>query len=118
MLEKFNGSCFEDKKLNKICFILTLNNYYKHYLSLHRHPKCRLLHFLGQIMTFLYIGYVVEKQIWLFILLVPFVVYPFAWSGHYFFEKNTPAAFNNPLYAKISDLIMFKDILLGKLSIW
>ena len=36
----------------------------------------------------------------------------------YFFEKNEPAAFSNPIYAKISDWIMFKDILLGRLSIW
>ena len=97
---------------------MTLNNYYKHYLSLHTNPKCRLLHFLGQIMTLLYLGYVILKQYWLLISLAPLVVYPFAWSGHYYFEKNTPAAFNNPFYAKISDWIMFKDILLGKISIW
>tara|TARA_R110000796_G_scaffold251363_1_gene382543 strand:- start:260 stop:400 length:141 start_codon:yes stop_codon:yes gene_type:complete len=46
------------------------------------------------------------------------VIYPFAWSGHYFFEGNKPAAFVNPLYAKLSDWIMFKDIILGRLSIW
>jgi len=51
-------------------------------------------------------------------LLTPFIIYPFAWSGHYYFEKNKPAAFNNPLYAKISDWIMFKDILKGKFRIW
>ena len=52
------------------------------------------------------------------ILIVPLIVYPFAWSGHYFFENNKPAAFSNPIYAKISDWIMFKEILLGRLSIW
>ena len=51
-------------------------------------------------------------------LAVPFIIYPFAWSGHYFFENNKPAAFTNPLYAKISDWIMFKDIITGKLRIW
>ena len=51
-------------------------------------------------------------------LLTPFIIYPFAWSGHYYFEKNKPAAFNNSLYAKISDWIMFKDILKGKFRIW
>ena len=51
-------------------------------------------------------------------LLTPFIIYPFAWSGHYYFEKNKPAAFNNPLYAKISDWIMFKDILKEKFRIW
>ena len=51
-------------------------------------------------------------------LIAPFIVYPFAWSGHYFFEKNKPAAFQNPIYAKISDWIMFKEILLGRLRVW
>jgi len=52
---------------------------------------------------------------WLLIPLIPFVVYPFAWSGHYFFEKNRPAAFGNPLWAKACDWIMLKDILTGRL---
>jgi len=69
-------------------------------------------------MTILFLGYIINKGYWLFVPLVAFVIYPFAWSGHYFFEKNTPAAFKNPLYAKISDWIMFKDILLGRISIW
>ena len=37
---------------------------------------------------------------------------------NYFFEKNKPAAFSNPIYAKLSDWLMFKDILLGRLKIW
>jgi len=48
---------------------------------------------------------------------VPFVIYPFAWSGHFFFENNTPAAFSKPLWAKACDWIMFKDILLGRIKI-
>ena len=50
------------------------------------------------------------------ILFTPLVVYPFAWSGHYFFEKNKPAAFKNPLWAKACDWIMFKDWILGKVE--
>ena len=97
---------------------MEINDYYKHYLSLHKNPKCRLFHFLGQIVTIFYMVFTISEGYWLFVLLVPFVIYPFAWTGHYFFEKNSPAAFNNPLYAKISDWIMFKDILFGRISIW
>jgi len=53
--------------------------------------------------------------VWPLLVLTPFVVYPFAWSGHYFFEKNRPAAFSNPLWAKACDWIMLKDILLGRI---
>jgi len=50
------------------------------------------------------------------LLLAPFVVYPFAWSGHYFFEKNEPAAFKNPLYAKASDFVMFTQWIKGEIE--
>jgi len=49
------------------------------------------------------------------LLLTPFVVYPFAWSGHFFFEKNKPAAFSNPFWAKACDWVMLKDIITGKI---
>ncbi len=97
---------------------MSLSEYYDYYLTLHQHPKCRLLHFIGQWATLLFIGFVVYNSYWLLIPIIPFVVYPFAWSGHYFFEKNEPAAFNSPLYAKAADMIMFKDIILGRLTIW
>ena len=97
---------------------MDLKEYYNYYLSLHKHPKTRLLHFLGQWVTISFIIMVLYNNLWYLIPLIPFVVYPFAWSGHYFFEHNKPAAFVNPFYAKVSDWIMFKDILLGRLKIW
>ena len=97
---------------------MQFNKYYSYYLTLHEHPKSRLLHFIGQCLTILFTLFVLYNQYWYLVLLIPFVVYPFAWSGHYFFEDNKPAAFVNPIYAKISDWIMFKDILMGRLKIW
>lgn len=66
----------------------------------------------------LYCIMIIYYQNYLVLFLAPFITYPFAWSSHYFFEKNKPAAFTNPLYAKISDWIMFKDVLLGRIRIW
>jgi len=60
----------------------------------------------------------VHNSIWIALVLAPFIIYPFAWLGHFFFEKNEPAAFSDPLKAKISDWLMFRDILLGKIKIW
>ena len=45
-----------------------------------------------------------------------FCGYGFAWVGHFFFEKNRPATFKHPLYSFAGDWVMFKDILLGKVS--
>jgi len=97
---------------------MTISEYYKYYLTLHQHPKCKLLHFIGQLVTIIFLFWVISNWYLYLLPIVPFVIYPFAWSGHYFFEKNKPAAFHNPVKAKISDWIMFKDILLGRLRIW
>ena len=97
---------------------MNMNEYYTEYLKLHTNPKCRLMHFLGLWATVAYVTAVVFSGVWFGLLLAPFVVYPFAWTGHYVFEKNKPAAFSDPVKAKIADWIMFKDILLGRLSIW
>ena len=97
---------------------MKIKEYYDYYLTLHQHPKCRLMHFLGQIATIIFVFGIISAELWPLLLAAPLVVYPFAWSGHYFFEKNKPAAFSSPLYAKISDWIMFKDILLRRITIW
>ena len=93
-----------------------LEEYYKHYLSLHQNRWCRRLHFLGQTTTIAYVLACITAKTYLLLLFFPFVIYPFAWSGHFFFEKNRPAAWRNPLMAKVCDWIMFKDILIGRIK--
>ena len=95
---------------------MTFEEYYKHYLTLHQSKWCRRLHVMGQMATLCYIALVLYNHWWFLLLLTPFVVYPFAWSGHYFFEKNTPAAFSHPLWAKVSDWVMLKDIITGRIE--
>jgi hypothetical protein len=41
--------------------------------------------------------------------------YGFAWIGHFVFEKNKPASFKQPFYSFVSDWLMYKDILTGKI---
>lgn len=95
---------------------MSFQEYYKHYLTLHQNKTNRHLHVFGQLATLAYMGYIVHGGWWWWLLLSPFVIYPFAWTGHFFFEKNKPAAFNHPLWAKICDWLMLKDILKGKLK--
>tara|TARA_R100001509_G_scaffold164737_2_gene143414 strand:+ start:499 stop:798 length:300 start_codon:yes stop_codon:yes gene_type:complete len=95
---------------------LTFSEYYSYYLTLHRNKWNRRLHVVGQFMTILFIFLCFNYGLWPLLILTPFVVYPFAWFGHFYFEKNKPAAFSRPLWAKICDLIMVKDILLGKIK--
>ena len=96
---------------------MNLKEYYEHYLTQHKDPRCRRMHFVGQLVTIAFAIFVLQGSYWYFLPAIPFVIYPFAWTGHFLFEKNTPAAFRDPLKAKISDWLMFRDILLGRISL-
>ena len=101
----------------------TLKEYYKHYLTLHKNKNCRRMHVLGQLVTICFVinvacvSYIKGIQYVPLLLLSPFIVYPFAWSGHYLFEKNKPAAFKDPIKAKLCDWIMLYDIIKGKIKL-
>ena len=102
---------------------MTFSEYYEYYLSLHQNKMCRRLHVVGQITTITYIIVCIANSWWLPLFLFPFIVYPFAWTGHILFEKNEPLAWKGSqdygyttLRAKICDLIMLKDIITGKLE--
>ena len=95
---------------------LTFKEYYEYYLSLHRNKINRRLHIIGQCVTLLTLVGAVLLKSWLLLLLTPVVVYPFAWAGHLFFEKNSPAAWSKPLWAKACDWVMLKDVLTRKLE--
>ena len=77
-----------------------------------------MLHFIGQLATIAFTVWILSNWYWYLIPGIPFVVYPFAWTGHYMFEKNKPAAFHDPVKAKIADWMMFRDILLGRIKIF
>lgn len=95
---------------------MNFNEYYKYYLTLHQNIWNRRLHVLGQLLTVYYVWLCLTTIPIYAILLAPFIIYPFAWTGHFLFEKNKPAAFTNPLYAKASDWVMLKDWFLGKIE--
>jgi len=94
---------------------MLFKDYYKHYLTLHQNIWNRRMHVVGQLVTIIYIMMCLTRAPMLLIF-APFVVYPFAWSGHYFFEKNKPAAFSSPMWAKACDWIMLKDWILGRIE--
>jgi len=102
---------------------MTFKEYYQYYLSFHQNKWCRRMHILGQFATIVYVVGVITTQMWWFLLLAPFVIYPFAWTGHIVFEKNKPLAWKGiedygvtTLKAKVCDWIMLKDMLTGKLK--
>lgn len=92
----------------------SLKEFYPYYLSEHQNTKCRVLHFIGTglvIVSFLIFIFTLN---WIFLAIIPFIGYGFAWVGHFFFEQNKPATFKYPGYSLASDFILFYHLLIGK----
>jgi hypothetical protein len=92
----------------------SLKEFYPFYLSEHRHPVSRVLHFTGTGLIGLWIVLaIVQRNAW-WLVMVPIGGYGFAWVGHFFFEKNQPATFRYPGYSLASDFILFWQLLTGR----
>jgi hypothetical protein len=94
----------------------TFKSFYPFYLSQHSNPTSRKLHYLGTSLVIGLLIMVLIKGQWLGLLLLPLLGYFFAWVGHFFFEKNTPATFTYPLYSLRADFLMLFEALTGRLD--
>jgi hypothetical protein len=89
--------------------------FYPFYLSEHRHPVSRVLHYLGTwgSVVCVFAFCVTGGFPWLAAGLVS--GYSFAWIGHFRFERNKPATFRHPFYSFAGDFRMWWELNLGKL---
>ena len=95
--------------------IQTLAQFYPYYLGEHRNGACRICHFVGSSTVLFLIGWLLWTGNWSLAWVLPFAGYGPAWFGHGVFEKNKPATFKYPLWSFLSDWIMMKDMLTGRL---
>ncbi len=93
----------------------TLSEFYPFYLSEHQNLTCRRLHFVGSSLVLGCVAALVLTGQWFWLPTALLCGYGFAWIGHFMFEKNKPASFKQPLYSFVSDWLMYKDILTGKI---
>ncbi|MEC4562270.1 DUF962 domain-containing protein [Pseudomonas inefficax] len=103
--------------MNRTAQFRSFAEFYPYYLGEHSNPTCRRLHFVGTSLVIALLAYTIGSGKWLLLLALPVFGYGFAWVGHFFFEKNRPATFTHPLYSLIGDFVMFRDILVGKISL-
>ena len=94
----------------------SFSEFYPFYLSEHRHPVCRALHYIGTTLVLCLLCYVIWYQNFILFWLLPIVGYGFAWVGHFFVEKNRPATFQYPVYSFLADWVMLKDFVTGQIS--
>ena len=71
---------------------------------------------LAMIITFLYISKLLSHSISKGCLIL-LVGYGFAWVGHYFFEKNSPATFIYPTYSLMGDFYLWYQIAVGTIKL-
>lgn len=93
----------------------SLAEFYPFYLSEHQNQTCRRLHFAGSSLALGCLAAFVLTGQWFWLPSAFLCGYGFAWFGHFAFEKNRPASFKQPLYSFVSDWIMYKDLLTGKI---
>lgn len=90
--------------------------FYPFYLRQHESPNNRRLHFIGTTLAIALIFAAISGGNYWLLLGVPVAGYAFAWIGHFAFEKNKPATFKYPFYSLACDLVMYKDIWLGRIK--
>ncbi len=94
----------------------TFKDFYPFYLGQHRHPTCRVLHFVGSTIVLAILLTMLITHHWWLAWFIPLTGYGFAWFGHFFFEKNRPATFTYPLYSFAGDWVMYVQLMTGKIS--
>lgn len=94
--------------------IQSFSEFYPFYLTEHKNPTSRLLHFIGTSLFFIFLMAALVSGHYGLLWFCPLMGYGFAWVGHFFFEKNKPATFQYPLWSLASDFKLYFQILGGK----
>lgn len=93
----------------------SFREFYPFYLGEHADLVCRRLHFLGSSLALICLALAIVRANPWWILAGFGAGYGCAWIGHFFFERNRPATFRNPLYSFAGDWVMYFDMLRGKI---
>jgi hypothetical protein len=95
--------------------LASYEEFWPFYVSQHRHPVNRGLHFSGTTLVLACLAATVVLSPY-FLLAAPFAGYGFAWIGHFFVERNKPATFSYPLWSLRGDFRMYRLTLLGRMG--
>lgn len=88
--------------------------FYPFYIHEHSNRTCRRIHVVGtSLVIAAFVAGLATGNGWWFAAM-PLIGYGFAWVGHFFFEKNTPATFKYPLWSLMGDFRLFFETVTGK----
>lgn len=94
----------------------TFAEFWPHYLREHASSRTRALHYVGTALVIAAATALVLTGNGWWALAMPLAGYGFAWSAHFFVEKNRPATFTYPLWSLASDFRMFFLAISGRLG--
>lgn len=89
--------------------------FYDFYLDQHKNRTSRRLHFLGSTLALICVLVLIITRNPLWILAALVFGYGPAWIGHFFFERNKPAAFRQPIFSFMGDWKMYWETLTGRI---
>jgi hypothetical protein len=91
--------------------ITTFREFWDFYVTEHRHPLNRALHFVGSSAGLVTAACALATGQWWLLPVGPVIGYVFAWIGHFAVERNRPATFKYPLWSFAADWVMWFKIL-------
>lgn len=94
----------------------SFREFYPFYLGEHRNRTCRRLHFAGSSLALGFVLLAILRGNGWWLLAALLSGYAFAWVGHFFFEKNSPATFRHPLLSLRADARMYALSWTGELD--
>ncbi len=96
--------------------IKNYTEFWDFYVQEHSQPLTQWLHFAGTSLAILLLIWFIWRGTWFYFPLSLVVGYGFAWTAHFFVEKNKPATFKYPFWSFISDYKMMFYMLTGKMQ--
>jgi hypothetical protein len=94
----------------------TFEEFWPFYVREHSKKATRTLHFIGTSAALAAVAAaVLGRKPWL-LLAAPLAGYGFAWTSHFFVEKNRPATFTYPAWSLAADFKMWSKILGGTMD--
>jgi hypothetical protein len=96
--------------------IKSFEEFWPYYLAAHRRPETQALHVIGTTIGALGVAAWLGTGRKSCLATGIAGAYGSAWLGHFAFEGNKPATFNNPFWSLMGDLRMYKLWLTGELD--
>lgn len=94
----------------------SFEEFWPYYLRAHSAPETRAMHILGTTIGLFGLAAALLTGRTKYLAAGIAGSYGSAWIGHFAFEGNTPAAFDNPIWSLEADMRMYRLWLEGKLD--